>query len=57
MTWVIPAFEGMFAEFGAKDALPALTKFVILLSKGFILCLPFTIALAVLALGWAVYAY
>src|SRR5262249_11520335 len=28
MTWVIPAFESMFAEFGAKDALPALTKIV-----------------------------
>src|SRR6478735_4507194 len=40
MTWVIPAFEGMFAEFGAKDALPALTKFVISLSKGFVSYLP-----------------
>ena len=36
MTFVIPAFEGMFAEFGAKDALPALTKIVIALSKGFV---------------------
>src|SRR5262249_31027170 len=39
----IPAFEGMFAEFGAKDALPALTKFVISLSKSFVNYLPFTI--------------
>src|SRR5262249_20281802 len=44
MTWVIPAFEGMFAEFGAKDALPALTKLVIKMSKGFVGNLPFMIA-------------
>lgn len=43
MTFVIPAFEGMFAEFGAKDALPKLTKVVIAISKGFITFLPFTI--------------
>jgi type IV pilus assembly protein PilC len=43
MTWVIPAFEGMFAEFGAKDALPALTKFVISLSKSFVSYLPLII--------------
>jgi type IV pilus assembly protein PilC len=43
MTFVIPAFEGMFAEFGAKDALPALTKFVIGLSKGFVSYLPLII--------------
>jgi len=36
MTFVIPAFENMFAEFGAKDALPALTKMVIAISKGFV---------------------
>jgi type IV pilus assembly protein PilC len=40
MTFVIPAFEGMFAEFGAKDALPALTKLVISISKGFVSYLP-----------------
>lgn len=43
MTWVIPAFEGMFAEFGSKDALPALTKFVIALSKAFVGYLPLII--------------
>ncbi len=43
MTFVIPAFEGMFAEFGAKDALPGLTKFVIALSRGFVSWLPFMI--------------
>jgi type IV pilus assembly protein PilC len=36
LTWVIPAFEGMFAEFGAKDALPWLTKMVIAVSRGFV---------------------
>jgi type IV pilus assembly protein PilC len=44
MTWVIPAFEGMFAEFGAKDALPALTKLVIKLSRSFVTYLPLIIA-------------
>jgi type IV pilus assembly protein PilC len=43
MTFVIPAFEGMFAEFGAKDALPALTKLVIGMSRLFVSTLPFTV--------------
>jgi type IV pilus assembly protein PilC len=43
MTFVIPAFEGMFAEFGAKDALPGLTKMVIAMSKGFVGYLPLII--------------
>lgn len=43
MTYVIPAFEAMFIEFGAKDALPALTKGVIAVSRGFIGLLPFLI--------------
>lgn len=43
MTFVIPAFEGMFAEFGAKDALPALTKFVIAASRSFVSYLPLII--------------
>lgn len=57
MTWVIPAFEGMFAEFGAKDALPKLTKIVIAISKSFVTMLPFTIVGAIgLSVG-AVYFY
>lgn len=40
LTWVIPAFEGMFAEFGAKDALPAITKVVIAVSRNFVSFLP-----------------
>jgi type IV pilus assembly protein PilC len=35
LTWVIPTFEKMFADFGAKDDLPALTKIVIGISKAF----------------------
>jgi type IV pilus assembly protein PilC len=45
LTFVIPAFENMFAEFGGgKDALPALTRFMVALSHGFITYLPITIA-------------
>ena len=47
LTFVIPAFENMFAEFGAKDALPALTKMLILISKGFVSYLPLTVLVAV----------
>lgn len=36
LSWVIPAFENMFAEFGAKDGLPWLTKTVIAVSRGFV---------------------
>jgi type IV pilus assembly protein PilC len=57
MTFVIPAFENMFAEFGAKDALPGLTKLVIALSKGFVTYLPVTIALTIAGIVGAVYGY
>ena len=50
LTWVIPAFENMFAEFGAKDALPWLTKMVIAVSRSFISYLPLLLLLAI-ALG------
>lgn len=36
LTWVIPAFQGMFAEFGGEDQLPGITKFVISISEGFL---------------------
>ncbi|MFO0693173.1 MAG: type II secretion system F family protein [Polyangiales bacterium] len=36
LTWVIPAFQSMFAEFGGEDALPAITKLVISFSEGFL---------------------
>ncbi|NUP04550.1 MAG: type II secretion system F family protein [Polyangiaceae bacterium] len=43
LTWVIPAFENMFKEFGAKDGLPWLTKTVIATSRGFVSALPFLV--------------
>ena len=36
MTWVIPAFEGMFEEFGGADQLPKLTKVIIAMSNWFV---------------------
>ena len=43
LTFVIPAFENMFAEFGAKDALPGITKAVIAISNNFVSYLPFIV--------------
>src|SRR3954468_24793580 len=49
LTFVIPAFEGMFAEFGGgKEKLPVLTRMLIAISGGFVTYLPF-IATAVVA--------
>ncbi|HVY46502.1 MAG TPA: type II secretion system F family protein [Minicystis sp.] len=57
MTFVIPAFENMFAEFGAKDALPGLTKAVIAVSKGFVTYLPLIVIVVIgLAVGFT-YTY
>jgi type IV pilus assembly protein PilC len=57
MTFVIPAFEGMFAEFGAKDALPTLTKMVIAASKTFVSYLPLTIIVGVGLVVLGTYTY
>ena len=57
MTFVIPAFEGMFAEFGAKDALPGLTKLVIALSKAFVSYLPLIIIGGIAAFVGGTYFY
>ncbi|MEZ4308339.1 MAG: type II secretion system F family protein [Polyangiaceae bacterium] len=57
LTFVIPSFENMFAEFGAKDALPALTKAVIAVSKGFVTYLPLTLALGIGAAIGGYYFY
>jgi type IV pilus assembly protein PilC len=54
LTFVIPAFENMFKEFGGgKDNLPALTKFMVALSHGFVTFLPVT----VLGLAGFVFAF
>ncbi|MCA9624861.1 MAG: type II secretion system F family protein, partial [Myxococcales bacterium] len=47
MTFVIPAFENMFAEFGAKNALPKLTQIVIAISNGFVSYLPIIIVVTI----------
>jgi type IV pilus assembly protein PilC len=36
LVFVIPGFETMFKDFGAKDELPALTKIVMAVSRGFV---------------------
>lgn len=57
LTWVIPAFENMFKEFGAKDGLPAITKMVIGISKGFVKFLPVTIAITIGVVTGAIMFY
>ncbi len=47
MTFVIPAFENMFAEFGSKAALPKLTQIVIAISNTFVSYLPIIIAIGI----------
>jgi type IV pilus assembly protein PilC len=48
LTFVIPAFEGMFKEFGGgKAELPGLTRMLISVSNGFVSYLPFIAALVV----------
>jgi type IV pilus assembly protein PilC len=36
LTFVIPGFENMFKDFGAKDELPVLTRFVMVVSRLFV---------------------
>ncbi len=57
LTWVIPAFETMFAEFGAKDGLPAITKAVIAVSRNFVRFLPLTIVVTAGTVTGAVMFY
>jgi type IV pilus assembly protein PilC len=50
LTFVIPAFEGMFAEFGGgKDKLPILTRALIAISNGFVTYLPAFVVFAIAA--------
>lgn len=58
LTFVIPAFENMFKDFGGgKDALPKLTQMVMALSKGFVSYLPFIVVVVILAAVGIGYAY
>jgi type IV pilus assembly protein PilC len=56
LTFVIPAFENMFAEFGGgREALPALTRMLIAISNGFVSYLPFLIAALIAAVVTVTY--
>lgn len=57
LTFVIPAFERMFADFGNKDALPALTKAVIWVSRSFVTALPVIIPAVILIIVGFVFMY
>jgi type IV pilus assembly protein PilC len=58
LTFVIPAFENMFKEFGGgKDNLPALTRVMVALSHSFVSYLPFVILLVGGISTGAVYIY
>ncbi len=57
LTMVIPTFEKMFSDFGAKDALPPLTKFVIGMSHGMIDRLPIIIAGSIAGFFSITYSY
>ncbi len=56
LTFVIPAFENMFAEFGGgREALPALTRALIAISNGFVSYLPFTIVAVIALVATVIY--
>jgi type IV pilus assembly protein PilC len=57
LIFVIPSFETMFAEFGAKDALPTLTKIVIAFSRAAVSNLPYIVLAGGMAVGGLVYTY
>jgi len=57
LTFVIPAFEQMFADFGNKEALPKPTQFVIWISRNFVSALPITIPALILAIVGASFFY
>src|SRR5689334_18193244 len=58
LTFVIPAFENMFKEFGGgKDNLPALTKIMVAISHSFVSYLPIVIVLALAISSAFVYVY
>ena len=58
LTFVIPAFENMFKDFGGgKDALPKLTQIIVAISHGFVTYLPFLAVLAAIVVTAVMYAY
>jgi type IV pilus assembly protein PilC len=57
LTFVIPAFENMFKDFGAKDELPKLTKLVVQFSHGFVTYLPLIVIFSGGAIFGFIYTY
>lgn len=58
LTFVIPAFERMFQDFGGgKEALPKLTQIVVAISHGFVSYLPFIALVFAAIVGTIVYTY
>jgi type IV pilus assembly protein PilC len=57
LTFVIPAFENMFKDFGSKDELPKLTKWVVNFSHGFVTYLPLTVLATIGGIVGFVYFY
>ena len=57
LTFVIPAFEKMFADFNAKEALPEITQAVIWVSRNFVSSLPILIPVAGLATAASILFY
>jgi type IV pilus assembly protein PilC len=58
LTFVIPAFENMFKEFGGgKDNLPALTRMMVAISHGFLTYLPVVVVVGAGTSTVLVYAY
>jgi type IV pilus assembly protein PilC len=58
LTFVIPAFENMFKDFGGgKEALPKITQIIVAISNGFVTYLPLVIiGLGLIAFGFS-YTY
>jgi len=54
---VVPTFEAMFADFGAQDSMPAMTKFVIGISHGLIDKLPAATAILAALFFGITYSY
>jgi len=58
LTFVIPAFENMFKDFGSgKEALPVLTRIIIALSRGFVSALPFIVLIVGALVGAVLWLY
>ena len=57
MTFVIPAFENMFKDFGSKAALPKITQIVVAISHGFVNHLPWIFLGTIAVIASVSYSY